>query len=108
MATLSVVDDGMLIVCANPVFPILDPNPGVNTITFEVFEADAASLKRRLGKVENYVLDGPPFFGELISLESCQSTHPSLSLMRDRLTMRGVMKIHETLSTLTQQKSKAN
>jgi hypothetical protein len=96
MACLSVQLEGknIFVVCANPIFPISDMRDGA--LTFEVFEDDAASLKLRLGKKELYVLDGgKPWFGELISLEPCRSTHPGLSLLRHKPTMRGTMKIYD-------------
>jgi hypothetical protein len=100
MAGLSVEDRGIFVVCANPIFPISDSGEE-GKVTFEVFEQDATSLKLRLGKVESYCMDdGEPFFGELISLEACLSTHPGLAFLREKPTMRGVMKIHNISPTL--------
>ena|ERR1700730_848237 len=96
MAGLSVLKEGIFVVCANPIFPTSDVNN--DTLTFEVFEADAASLKHRLGKIDQYCLDKEPFFGELVSIEMCRSSHPALAHLRDKPTMRGVMTIHSALS----------
>ena len=94
MACLSVQheDGGLFIVCANPIFPLSEEN---EKLTFEVLEDDSASLKRRFGKKENYVLDGGrPFLGEVISLEPCQSTHVALSLLPHKPTLRCAITIH--------------
>ena len=98
MACLSVQleDDCIFVVCANPIFPLSEEG---GTLTFEVLEVDSTSLKRRLGKKENYVLDdGIPFLGEVISLEACQSTHVALSLLPDKPTLKGAIKIHSYLA----------
>jgi hypothetical protein len=94
MACLSVQREGttVFVVCANPVFPLSDGRDGA--FEFEVFELDSTSLKNRLRKIDSYIVDNiPPFFGELVSLDLCQSTHPGLALLRDRPTLRGVIKI---------------
>jgi hypothetical protein len=98
MACLSVQHDdgGIFIVCANPIFPLSEED---GKLTFEVLKADSTSLKRRIGKKENYVLDnGRPFFGEVISLEPCQSMHVALSLLRHKPTLKGAIKIHSYLA----------
>lgn len=99
MAALSVLKDGIFVVCANPIFPISDVD---GTLTFEVFEADAASLKRSLGKLDEYCLDDKHFSGKLVSLEMCRSTHPGLALLRNKPTMRAVMTIHKPLPNIKQ------
>ena len=94
MASLSVQAEGssIFVVCANPVFALSDASDG--TFTFEVFDADSASLKRRLGKIDAYSVDRiKPFFGELVSLEPVRSTHQALTLLRDNPTVRGTIKI---------------
>ena len=93
MAGLSVLNGGVFVVCANPIFPILGGEQDV--LVFEVLQDDARFLKLHLGEVESYCLDGAqPFRAELISLEVRRSTHPRLAVFRERTTMRGVLKIH--------------
>jgi hypothetical protein len=95
MSSLSVLKDGVFVTCTNPIFPTssFDLKEGT-TFTFEVFEADAASLKARLQTTEKYYLEGrPPFFGKLISLEPCQSTHPGVRLFQNKPTLCGVFSI---------------
>ena len=96
MACLSVLQDKIYAVCANPVFPISDLG---STFAFEVFEEDAVSLKLRLGKPDEYYIDSVgTFFGVLQSLEPRPSTHPGLSMLRDKPTLHGVMQVHRTIS----------
>jgi len=98
VSALSVLDSetGMMIGCADPIYitSAIDYRTGAE-ITFEVLEADASSLEQRLGKRDEYGFDPshPPFFAVLTSLDSCQSTHPALALLRDRPTMRGVLRV---------------
>jgi hypothetical protein len=96
---LSILKDGILVVCANPVFLTSDPDGG--TVTFEVFEADSSGLKSRLGSIEHYCLDGEPFLGKITSIEPCRSTHVALSLMRDRPTMRIILTVHKMQAALS-------
>ena len=51
------------------------------------------SLRLRLGQEHHYMLDSQAFFGKLTNLEPCQSTHPSLLFLRDKLTLRGILTI---------------
>jgi hypothetical protein len=85
-----------MIRCASPLYPVSQPDyrPGAR-ITFEVLEADAASLKRLVGKTETFGTDPehPPFIGQLVSLEPCSSSVAALSLMREKPAMRGVIVI---------------
>lgn len=92
MSSLSVFSANLFVTCANPIFPLSDPDTG--TFTFEVLEADAVMLKARVGKWEQYLLgEKPPFFGELVKLEPCESTHLGLLLLRDKPTLRGVLAV---------------
>jgi hypothetical protein len=94
MACLSVLVDGVFVVCSNPIFPISEVDG--RKLIFEVFEDDAASLERRRGQIDEYCVDATePFLGELVSLEMCQSTHPGLALLREKPTMRGETTIHK-------------
>jgi hypothetical protein len=96
MAFLSIARDGMMVGCANPIYLTSEPDYSSGAkITFEVLESDAGSLKRLVGKVETFGFDTtrPPFRAELTSLEPCTSTVVALSLMRDRLAMRGVFTV---------------
>jgi len=100
MACLSLLDpSGLMVVCANPVFPLSEPDSG--TFIFEVFEADAGMLKSRIGKVEQYGLDpnSPPFFGRVTNIEPCESTHSSLVLLRDKPTLRVAIAVHKAQSS---------
>lgn len=92
---LSVLKEGVFVLCASPIFPLTDPSTGV--FTFEVFDEDASSLKSRLGKVETYGVDPeqPPFVGQLKSLDVCKSTHPGLALLRDKRTLRAIIIVHK-------------
>ncbi len=97
MASLSVLDEeGIMIGCANPIFIISDSGRKNGAeIVFEVFEIDASALRTRLGKSDQYGIDPrhPIFSAKLTSLEPCISTHPSLTLMRDKPALRGVLTI---------------
>jgi hypothetical protein len=100
MAALSVLHDGMFVGCANPIFPISESE---GSLIFEVLENDAALLKRRLGKIDEYCLNaGKPFSGKLESLEICQSTHQGLAYLRHKATMRAVMTIRKAQADVKQ------
>jgi hypothetical protein len=95
MSCLSVFREGLFVGCANPIFTTsaVALTPG-ESLTFEVFAADAAALKARLGQAERYMLDSSaPFFAQLTKLEPCENTHFALSLLRDKATLRGVLAI---------------
>jgi hypothetical protein len=95
MSSLSILKEGVFVTCANPIYLTcdLDWRDGV-TLSFEIFVADATSLKSRLGEVEQYCLDSQAsFWGKLTILEPCQSTHPGLRLLRHKPTLRGVLTI---------------
>lgn len=94
MACLSIREDPIFAVCANPIFLLGNPSwqEGVE-LTFEVFESDANYLRAQLGKVREYSLGQQPFMGRLESLDPCESTHPGLALMRETATLRGVLTI---------------
>ena len=63
-------------------------------MTFEVFAANAAALRARVGKTERYMLDcSAPFLGQLTTLEPCENTHFELPFLRDKATLRGVVAI---------------
>lgn len=96
MACLSVRhQDGPFVVCASPVFLMSDPDSSI--LTLELSENASTDLRSRLGTIEQYVLDGRkgPFFGQLISIEPCESRHPGLALLRDEPTMRAVLTVHK-------------
>jgi hypothetical protein len=96
MTSLSVLEGGIYVVCANPIFPITDLG---NIWVFEVLESDATDLKQRLGRMDEYCTgqDGT-FTGVLEQIEMCSSTHPGLRLLREKPTLRGVMTIHKSVS----------
>ena len=96
MACLSVQKDKVYVICANPIFPTSELG---STLTFEVLEKDASSLKSRLGEPDEYYIDSVgTFFGILQSLEPRPSTHPGLGMLRDKATLHGVMQVHRTIS----------
>ncbi|MGH6677360.1 MAG: hypothetical protein ACREDL_00085 [Bradyrhizobium sp.] len=97
MSALSIVKPGCKAVplLANPIFltsPLRTENGA--EMTFEVFDSDAAGLKEVVGTRQLYHLDGELFWADLKSLQPCQSTHPALSLLRDKPTLRGVFSLH--------------
>jgi hypothetical protein len=96
MACLSIRhEDGLFIICARPIFLMSDPDSDI--LTLELSEDASADLRSRLGKIEQYVLDGRkgPFFGQLTSIKPCESRHPGLALLRDEPTMRAVLTVHK-------------
>ena len=98
MAALSVLHEhGFFVGCASPVFLTseLDTRKGA-TLTFEVLDVDASSLKAMIGKVETFGLgsDSPPFVAEVTRIVPCVSTASGLDLLRDRPTMRCFLTIH--------------
>lgn len=81
-----------LVVC-NPLYPLTPPPeaPGEEYV-FEVLEADADDLRRRIGHLDRYALDGGvPFSGRITSLVPVVSTHVGLALWRHRPALRGVL-----------------
>ena len=97
MPALSIVKPGRkgVSVLANPIFLTspLRTESGAEVV-FEVLEIDAGSLGELLGTKQLYHLDSKQFWAELKSLRLCQSTHPGLSLLRYKPTLRGVFSIH--------------
>jgi hypothetical protein len=75
--------------------------PG-DKLTFEVLERDASQLKSLIGRTELFGLEPRAFFGQLISLEPCESTAPALARMRDTPTLRGIFEICPTPSVETE------
>ncbi len=97
MSALSIVkpDRKVVPLVANPIFlpsPLRTESGG--EVTFEVFEIDAGGLKDLVGTKQLYHLDNALFWAELRSLQPCQSTHPGLSLLRHKPTLRGVFLMH--------------
>jgi len=89
MTCLSIVQSGLpAVVVANPIFPL---STDENGIVFEVFEDAAAALQPFVGRAAFYLIDGTFISARLQSLTRCSSTHPALSLMRDRPTLRGML-----------------
>lgn len=105
MASLSILsEDGVIIGCANPIFIISDGGRQKGAeLVFEVFERDATGLRARLGKYEQYGIDPTQlmFTAKLTSLEPCESTHPGLALLRERPTLRGVLRIEGEIDLIT-------
>jgi hypothetical protein len=92
VSALSILQGQIAVTCANPIYLISERD---SEVIFEVLEDDATSLKARLGKLETYVLDGPPFLAELTTLEERQSTHLALEWLRHKKTLRAVLIIHK-------------
>jgi hypothetical protein len=89
MTSLSIIRSGLpAVVVANPIFPL---SVDQTSVRFEVFEDDAAALHPLVGHAAFYVVDGVSVSARLKSLTRCTSTHPALSLMRDKPTLRGVL-----------------
>ena len=88
-------ENGVAQVVANPIFVILQDG---ETLTFEVLAVDASTLQTLIKKQELYVYEGKLLWGELISLDACESTVNALLFLRDKPAMRGVIKAHATLT----------
>ena len=101
MTNLSIIENGLsAVVVANPIFPLSTDQA---SITFEVFEDDAVALHPLVGRAAFYVVDGISVSARLKSLTRCTSTHPALSLMRDKPTLLGVLeKFNEPQSSSKQ------
>jgi hypothetical protein len=66
----------------------------IDTLDFEVLEANAQSLHQHLGKKQLLTCDGDaPFWGELIRLEPSTATAAGLTMLRDRPTLKGTIRI---------------
>jgi hypothetical protein len=95
MSALSAMDEsGIALGVANPIFPTseFDLRKGAK-FTFEVFEIDAAWLKKLVGKKLTYAYEQRAFIAELTELELRTSTAPALLLLRNKPTMRGVLSV---------------
>lgn len=100
MASLSILKDGIYVVCANPIFPTSELG---TTLAFEILESDAAWLKSRIDTPEEYYINSiGTFVGVLQSLELRPSVHPGLALLRDKATLSGVMAVHKIVSRVVQ------
>jgi hypothetical protein len=87
----------VLVSCAHAIFLNVEPvlRDG-SEFSFEVLEKNAAKLKSRLNKQEQYSLDGGPhFWGELRFLRPCEGTDPANALIRFEPALRGSMKVHK-------------
>ena len=81
-------------VVAMPIFSTRQQKglPNGAEIIFEVFRIDAGGLS--VGDTKYYSVDGgKPFWSRVKSQESCESTHPALSLLRDKPTLRCVLEV---------------
>ena len=97
MSALSIFesDRQTIAVVTNPIFLTSDLRMMRGAeVTFEVFETDANRLENFVGTTQLYYLDGRLFWAALKSLEPSQGTHPGLSLLRDKPTLRGVFLMH--------------
>lgn len=65
-----------------------------NLLEFEALEVDVRTLHKYLGVKQFLTCDGNvPFWGELVAVTPCTSTHPGLGMLRDRPTLRGTFRI---------------
>lgn len=99
MASLSFLSSGGVFAgCANPIYPtgVIDWSEGA-VLTFEMLERDAAWLKSHCGTNEIFAFSHHVFRGEIIAVESCETTIPALSLLA-KPTMRATIKIHKVVS----------
>ena len=97
MTRLSILHAGQPAIVVADIY-LLDPLPDHNRggeVRFEVLEADAENLKTLAGTFRLlYVSElEAPFRGQIRSLRSCVSTHPGLTMLRDRPTLCGVLAI---------------
>lgn len=97
MATISKLTDGGPAI----VWATVHVVEGDEFIEFEVLESNASALQKQIG-VRNLlsINDEPPFWGTLVSLESCVSTAPGLALLRERAVLKGKLR---RIATDTQQ-----
>ena len=73
---LSVIEhDGRAVVVAKPIFVISVTD---TKLTFEVLEQDAAALIPLIGKWQTYAHGSNPFFGQLKSLDTCETHNMGL------------------------------
>jgi hypothetical protein len=109
MSALSIqLENGIFSICANPIFPISEFSASLGSqFVFEVFEADAHSLKFRIGQIDHFAMDGAAFWAKVTSLEPCVSTHTGLALLREKPTMRGVLTL-EPVSYVPQAAGRIN
>jgi hypothetical protein len=103
MACLSIVGQGRpVVVVANPVFVTSPEDSRDSTdLTFEVLEEDAAALGSLIGKAQFYILNSAnPFWGQLRTLEPCESIHPGLAHLRHKTTLRGVLTVFQEATSI--------
>jgi hypothetical protein len=95
MSTLSIIENGRPHTAVGNiyVFSPLNEIYASNEIIFEIFEKDAAHLKRLIGLKRYYYLNSEVFCGQLNYLEPCKSTHPGLALCRNNRILRGTYEI---------------
>ena len=66
----------------------------VDSLEFEVLKVNTGTLQNYIGTKQMLSCDADtPFWGELVSLDSCESTAPGLASMRERPTLKGVLRI---------------
>jgi hypothetical protein len=96
MTTISIVRENRPAGVWASVFPVTRLRPEIaGDFIFEIFERDGKYLQRDLNQKHLLSADGGQvFWGELVSLTPCTSTVPGLALMRDRTTLRGILRIY--------------
>jgi hypothetical protein len=62
-------------------------------IEFEILDVNSGSLKKLIGEKQLLACDDSTFWGELISLEPCVSTASGLGLLRNKPTLKGIIRI---------------
>ena len=87
---------GHFVAVANPVY-VTSPieAEGSSEVIFEVFEQAGIALKNLVGKIQYFRMGDQQFWAELKTLDPCESTHPGLALLRNRKTLRGVLRVME-------------
>lgn len=92
MTAISKISEGQpATLLANPVYVTSHTR---DQVEFEVLEADGAALRGFVGVLQLLALDGAVLWGRLLSLEPCTSTAAGLAMLRDRQTLRGVLRVY--------------
>lgn len=57
-------------------------------LVFETFQPNAPSLRKLMGRPWPLVLNSEVFWGEVVAVEPCVSTHRGLEYLREKPTVR--------------------
>jgi hypothetical protein len=102
--SLSVIEDRdgkpIAILAANAIHfigPVVSVTGGAR-LEFEILEKNASRLPSLIGARRLFAIGADyTFWGRLISLEPCTSTHPGLGLLRHEPTLRGALVVDAML-----------